>query len=49
MLIASALGIPTALLLLMWWSEVREERRRAKNMQEYYELMRKWRELQDRK
>lgn len=49
MLITFAIGIPSALLLLMWWSEVREERRRAKNMQEYYELMRKWRELQERK
>lgn len=49
MLIATAIGIPTALLLLMWWSEVRYERRRAKHMKEYTELMRQWRELQDRK
>lgn len=49
MLIACALGIPTALLLIIWIDEVRQERRRAKNMQEYIELMRKWRELQDRK
>ena len=49
MLIACALGIPTAIILLMWLSDVRQERRRAKNMQEYIELMRKWREIQDRK